>query len=177
MRYSDRISVSGIHLSIRGRAAVLCWVAVFRYRRARQPHQFAGPYPSHLRSRRIVPQPGFHGPQWPLDSPRHHSAAHRHAHAYRDSRRNANSAAGGECAQAALCNRGLPHNGGHFRDALERRYRRPALLEKPARLHDLESALRFERRAGNRDRSHDHAARNSVCTGKAATALDIGSAS
>ena len=74
-------------------------------------------------------------------------------------------------AQGDLRDRRIADTGGHFRHALERGDRRPALLEELPRIHDLQDGLRDAGRAAARHHPDSIAARHSLRVGETAAAL------
>ena len=62
----------------------------------------------------------------------------RHAHAARPAVHHPGGQAAGDCPQAHVRRRRLPGPGRHLRHALERRHRRPVVLQELSRLHHLQ---------------------------------------
>ena len=159
-----------------GRADMVCLDTIARVSVLRLRHRLlardAGLDPPHLRGRRVVRRARLHGQDAPLhvahrvaDLPGDPVAdSHAGVRAGRALRRNGTA--------AYLRDRRQPDAHRRPRDAVERRDRRAAVLEEPARLHDVQDGLCDARRIAAGHHHHAVAVRDPGCVVEGVPAVD-----
>ena len=139
------------------------------------PHRFqpgdAGSDAAHLRSRRVLPQPGFHGPHAIVDVAGGDPDAAGNGRADRDPGGDPGVQAAGDGAPEVVCAGRRADTGRDFRHALERGDRRATVFEKFSRLYQLQNGVCHAGGTAGRDPADASSVGHSLGAGQAAAAV------